>query len=44
LKIQDGGGRRLEKTKNRHIPVLSIVVKFGVVTHLTLLTLKNSEF
>jgi len=34
LKIQDGGGRHLEKSKNRHVSVavLAISTKFGKAT------------
>ena len=36
FKIQDGGGRHFEKSKNRHISAAlrAILTKFGVVTHL----------
>jgi len=35
LKIQDGGGRHLEKSKNRHISaaVRPILTKFGMTMH-----------
>jgi len=49
LKIQDGGGRRLEKSINDHISatVFLIDVKFGTVTdfgRLELSALKISTF
>ena len=39
FKIQNGGGRHLEKSKNGHISVTvwPVVANFGMVTHLGLL-------